>query len=132
MPHTQLMTERANEVLKRDMLEASATKRGAFDSNMSLTTGLRELGIIRDSDGPELAGMISLLPHSIQETLRATVVSALDRRVPAQIVWLPGHGYEVTVAEAVGVDAVTTAISVVLRTPYPLPESGPGSAPKAT
>ena len=137
MPHSQLMTERANRALNRDMIGAAKDPaiRSKFEPGQPLDDALRALGVIDDGagrpDGPELGGMIRILPTGIQDTIRNTVANAIDRSIPVQVVWLPGAGYEITVSEAVGVDASTTAISMVLRTPYPLPQAGPGSMPTA-
>ena len=131
MPHYQLMTSKVNVKFGPAEIANTARQREVLRGE-AFTLSAAATALNMDITSAE-AAFIDALPHAIQMSIKAALFCALDRTppIPVQMLWLPGGGYEVTVNEAIGVNKATTAVSILIRTPYQLPDSGPGSLPPA-
>jgi hypothetical protein len=116
MPILGKISERANVKFGSENIRMLSVE--ALEEGQSLSDLARDLDLA--TRAYETAYLDSW-PEAIQETIRATLKSAVQRQVPVQITWTAGYDFSVYVAEAKGVGNSQAQITIHLRGPYPEP-----------
>jgi hypothetical protein len=115
MPLLQTMSERANQLLRRDSIGGIAA--GVINPEQNLVQAATALGIAKTT---EEKNYLSSWPGAIQQAIVSAVHSAIGRAVPVTMSWAPGPDFELQLWEAHGVGPSPGGITLLLRSPYPV------------
>ena len=120
MPLLQAMSMRANFILNRDRI--GNIELGALDADTlpGLATNLE----IATNDNER--AYLGAWPPTLQEGLRATLVSAINRRQPVTVSWAPAYDYQITLWEAADTDVSPGGLTILLQGRYPGDNPIPG------
>ena len=121
MPIFGKISERANTTFGSANIRSVAPQ--PLAEGQSLSDLARSLDLATQSYETEY---LDSWPEALQETIRATLNSAVQRGVPVQITWTAGYDFSVFVAEAKSVGNSDAQITIQLRSPYPQPSQTEG------
>jgi hypothetical protein len=87
-----------------------------FEPGTSLVTAVKEMGL----DTAHLGNWLRGVPDGLQEAIRATIFSALNRDPRSAITfsWAPAFDYELSIWDVAAGPATPGGITILLKSPY--------------
>ena len=114
MPRTQTALGAMNTGFSNDKI--GEVPISLFEPGTSLTGAAQELGL----DTAGLGNWLEGVPAGLQEAIRATIFSALNRdpRSAITFAWAPAYDYELKVWDVAPTAATPGGITILLKSPY--------------